>query len=54
MVVPFFHCDNHIIDIYLKVPPDFVGKHNVHDSVVGGVSVFEAERHDIVIVVSLV
>lgn len=54
MDVPFFCHDNHVIDIYLVVPPNLMGEDNVHESLVCGTNVFEDGGDDIIIVFSLV
>lgn len=54
MVVSFCRLDDHIIDIYLKVSPDLVGKDNVHESLVCGANIFEVEGHGVIVVVAMV
>lgn len=54
MLMPICWLDNYFVDIYLEVPFDMMGDHNVNESLVGGVNAFEAERHDVIVVVSLV
>lgn len=54
MDVPLDRLDNNVLNIYLEVLLDLMGEHNVHESLVCGTDVFETERYDIVVVVTLV
>lgn len=54
MTVSFFRFDNQVVDIYLEVSLNLMGEHSVNKVLVGDTGVFEAERHDIVVIVALV
>lgn len=54
MIVSLCRLDDHVVNINLKVPPYLMGKDSVHESMVHGTNIFEAERHNIIVVVSIV
>lgn len=54
MVVPLDSLHYHIINIDLYVPPNMVGEHDVHDSLVGGANIVEVEGCDIIVVVVVI
>lgn len=51
VTIPLCHLDNHVFDLYLKVLPNLMGKYSVHESLVCGTNVLEAEGCDTVVVV---
>ena len=54
MTMPLYHFDNHVVDIYLDILPNLMGKNCVNESLVYCASVLEAEGHEIVVVIVIV
>lgn len=54
MVASFGCFHNHVVNINLQVLAYIMGEHNVHESLVGGTNILEAEGYDIVVVVIMI
>ena len=54
MIIPLNRLDDHVLNIYLKVPPYFVGGDSAHESLVCDANILETGRHGIIVIVVLV
>lgn len=54
VTLPICRLHNHFVDIYLNILPILMGEYYIHESLVCVANVFEAERHDIEVVVATI